>query len=119
MTTGRLENRLSQLPTCNHETLGSGQCHQLAAAIAECVPDWAVELHYDEDGKPTIVIMPEDVDDTIGPTLIVYTSGSAFHLDELRCDAYRRLGEHFSWAEILRAVQIRLIWEEPFPTTLH
>jgi hypothetical protein len=51
--------------------------------------------------------------------LIVSTTGSAFLLDELRYDAYRRLCESLSWADILRTVQIKLIWEGPFPTTRH
>ena len=119
MTTGHIENHLNQLPPYSPEPLGAGRCRHLAAVIAEVVPDWVVQLHYDEHGKAAIVIMPENPDDVVGPTLIVYTSGSAFHLDELHCDAYRRLCEHRGWTDILRAVQIRLIWEMAFPTTLH
>ena len=119
MTTGRLENRRSRLLSYKPQALGSWRCDELAAAIAGCVPNWSVDLHYDEEGKPTIVVMPEDHNDTISPTLIVYANASAFHIDELRGDAYRNLGEHDSWADVLRAVRIRLIWEEPFPTTLH
>jgi hypothetical protein len=119
MTAAHPATRTNQPATDYQETLGTGRCHELAGAIADCVPDWSVELHHDEDGKSAIVIMPEDLDDMIGPTLIVYTTGSAFHLDELCQDNYRRLGKNLSWAGVLRAVQIRLIWEEPFPPTLH
>jgi len=119
MQTGHIENRLSQLASYSPEPLGAGRCQHLAAMIAGCVPDWSAELHYDEHGKAAIVIMPEDPDDEISPTLIVYTSGSAFHLDELCCDSYHSLGEHGGWTDILRAVQIRLTWETAFPTTLH
>jgi hypothetical protein len=119
MTSKHLENPLSQPPTHCPAPLGWGRCQDLAAAIAEFVPDWSVDLHYDEYGKAAIVIMPDDPDEDIRPTLIVYTTASAFHLDELHCDAYRRLGEHRGWADILRAVQIRLIWETAFPRTLH
>jgi hypothetical protein len=119
MRTGHIENRLDQLPSYSSKALGAGRRRDLAAMLAEFVPDWSVELHYDEHGNAAIVIMPEDPDDEVSPTLIVYTSGSAFHLDELCCDAYHRLGEHLGWADILRAVQIRLIWETAFPATLH
>ena len=119
MTTGHIENRLSRIPLYSPEPLGAVRCRDLAAIVAEVVPDWLVELHYDEYGKAALVVMPDDPDDVVGPTLIIYTSGSTFHLDELHCDAYHRLGEHRGWAEILRAVQIRLIWEMSFPTTLH
>ena len=119
MTNGHIENRLSQIPSYSPEPLGASRCRHLAATIAEVVPDWSVELHYDEYGKAAIVIMPEDPDDLFGPTLIVSASGTAFHLDELCCDAYQRLAEHREWSDILRAVQIRLIWEMAFPATLH
>jgi hypothetical protein len=119
MRTGHIENRLNELPPYSPEPLGAVRCQHLAAMVAGFVPDWSVELHYDEHGKAAIVIMPEDPDDEISPTLIVYTSGSAFYLDELCCDAYHRLGEHRVWADILRAVRIRLVWETAFPTTIH
>lgn len=119
MTTGYMEHHLRQLATYGSEPLGAGRCRHLAAAIAEFGPEWSVELHHDEHGEAVIVIMPEDPDDVIHPTLIVYADASAFHLDELRCDAYQRLGDHRGWADILRAVQIRLIWEMALPTTVH
>ncbi|MGA2843163.1 MAG: hypothetical protein ABSG18_24030 [Steroidobacteraceae bacterium] len=119
MPTAHLENRPSQLPAHHLESLGSARRQHLAGVVAGVAPDWSVELHYDEHGKAAIVIMPEDPDDTIAPTLIVSTTGSAFLLDELRYDAYRRLCESLSWADILRTVQIKLIWEGPFPTTRH
>ena len=34
-------------------------------------------------------------------------------------DAYRSLGEHSAWADVLRTVRIRLIWEMTFSTMLH
>ncbi|HVC59972.1 MAG TPA: hypothetical protein VND19_06365 [Acetobacteraceae bacterium] len=119
MPTGRLDNRLSQLASYALEPFGSGRYQHLAAIIAESMSGWTADLHYDEDGKSAIVIMPEDPDDAIDPTLIVYASGSAFQLDELHGDAYRRLGEYLSWADVLRAVRIKLIWRGPFPITLH
>jgi hypothetical protein len=119
MPTAHIQSRPGQFSTCRIESLGSGRRQHLAGVIAGFVEDWTVELHYDEHGKAAIVIMPEDSDDRIALTLIVSASGSAFLLDELRYDAYCSLGEDLSWAEVLRAVQIRLTWEGSFPTTLH
>jgi hypothetical protein len=119
MPTGHTENHLRPLPPYSPEPLGTVRCGHLAAMVAEVVPEWLVELHYDEHGKPAIVIMPEDPDDIVGPTLIVYASGLTFQLDELHCDTYHSLGVHLGWADILRAVQIRLMWEMAFPATLH
>jgi hypothetical protein len=119
MPTGRRESPLTWLRAYDPDTLGSRRRAQLAAALAGCAPNWSVELHYAEDGEPAIVVMPDDPDDIVGPTLIVHNSGSAFNLDELCSDQYRRLGEDLAWGDIVRAVRIRLIWEESLPTTLH
>jgi hypothetical protein len=119
MPTAQFENRLSQLSTSALEPLGAGRRQHLAGVVAGFVPDWSVELHYDEYGKAAIVIMPEDMDDTIGPTLIVSTTGPDFDLDELRCDVYHNLGQHLSWSDILRAVRVKLAWEGSTPATLH
>jgi hypothetical protein len=86
--------------------------------VAELALDWLVELHHDVLGNPTIAILPEILDDAIGPTLFVCREGSTFHLEEIRWGGYRKLDEHHAWADVLRAVRIRLIWEMPLPTML-
>ena len=70
-------------------------------------------------GEATIVVLADDPDDDICPTLIVYANESAFHLEELCGDDYRQLGAYWGWADVLRAVRIRLIWEMPIPATRH
>ncbi len=87
--------------------------------IAAFMPDWSVELHYDEQRKATIVMMPDDVDSANFPTLIVRGEASAFHLEELLGDAYQDLGEYRSWIDVVRAVRIRLMWDMPVSMTLH
>src|SRR5208337_3883056 len=110
----QIQNRRSQPPTSRPKPLEPGQCEHLAAVVAELGPNWSVELHDDIPGKATIVILPADLDAAIGPTLIIHADESAFHLEELDRDAYRKLGEHPVWADVLRAVRIRLMWEMPF-----
>jgi hypothetical protein len=97
----------------------SRRYQQLATMVAPLIPDWSVEFHRDELGEWAIVIMPDDADDAVYPTLIVHTDGSVFHLDELRQDTFRKLSEHPTWTELLRAVRIRLTWEVPISATLH
>jgi len=87
--------------------------------VAGLMPGWSVELHHDVLGEPIVVIVPQNLDDTIGPTLIVYGDEEAFHLEELRWDTARKLGDYRAWDEVLRGVRISLIWEMPFPRTLH
>jgi hypothetical protein len=91
----------------------------LAGALADLAPNWSVELQYDVLGETTIVVLADDGGDDICPTLIVYADESAFHLEELCGDDYRKLGAYLGWADVLRAVRIRLIWEMPIPATRH
>jgi hypothetical protein len=95
--------------------LGPMQCQHLAAVVAELRPEWSVELHHDVLGKPVIVILPDDLNDPIDPTLSVHRDDAAFHLEELSGDTYRKLGKHRGWDDVLRAVRIRLIWDTQLP----
>ena len=117
--TRSLEARRSQPPTRIPDPLGPAQRRHLAAVVGELGPQWSVELHDDIPGKAAIVILPEVPDAATGPTLVVHADKSAFHLEELHGYAYRKLGKHPVWNDILRAVRIRLLWEVPFPPTRH
>jgi hypothetical protein len=114
-----VEDCLSQPPASAHEPLGQEQCNHLTAVLAELVPHWSVELHLDVLRKPMIVILPENLDDAIGPTLVVYRDETTFHLEELRWDNYRKLGDYRVWTDVLRTVWDRAFWEMPFAPSLH
>ena len=114
-----VEDCLSQQPAPAHERLGLDQCKHLTAVVTELVPDWSVEIHHDVHRKPMIVILPENLDDAIGPTLVVYGDDTAFHIEELRWDTYRKLGDYRVWTDVLRAVWLKLFWEMPSAPTLH
>ena len=112
------ENRLNLPPARGPMFLAPRQREHLAAVVAELVPDWVVELRYDVTGQAIIVILPENPDGAIGPTLIVRVDEPTFHLEERRRNADRILGEYRTWDEVLRAIRIRIIWEMPYPTPL-
>ena len=109
----------SRHPAFSDEPLGREQCENLLTAIADLGPDWSVELHRDELGDTAIVIQSEDLDDGAFLSLVVRSCDAAFHLDELRGDAYHKLGEYRVWADALRAVRFRMILEMPVSTMLH
>ena len=104
----QLEDRGNQAPTSGSAPLGRTQCQHLIAVVGERRPDWSVELHHDPISQPMIVILPESLDDATGPTLVVYSDETAFHLDELRWDVYRRLGDYHAWGDVVGAVRISL-----------
>ncbi len=83
------EDRLSLSSASGLERLDRGSASIFATAVAGLDLMWSVELHYDALGKASIVIPLEDLDDVIGPTLIVHADQSSFHLEELSGDAYR------------------------------
>ena len=114
-----IETRGGKPPTSCLEPLGPGRHRHVAAVVAELAPGWSVELHHDIHGKATIVILPADLDAEIGPTLIIDADEAAFHLEELNGDSCRTLGEHRVWADLLRAVRTRLVWELPLSATRH
>src|SRR5277367_6071379 len=123
MLIGQTEDHRAQPPASGPEPLGPRplgpeECRQLGAVVAELAPDWSVALRDVVLGIATIVIMPENIDDVRGLTLFVHRGRSAFHLEELRWSTYRKLDDYPCWADVLRAVRIRLVWEMPFPTTL-
>jgi hypothetical protein len=115
----QLEDDRSQAPSRGSATLRVQQCQHVAAVVAELRPDWSVELHHNPHGKTLIVILPDDLDSALNPTIVVRGDDAIFHVEELRGDTYRKLGEHWRWGDVLRAVRSRLIWEMPFPPTLH
>jgi hypothetical protein len=115
----QLEDDRSQALTSGSATLLEQQCQHVAAVVAELRPDWSVELHHNPHGKTLIVILPDDLDSAADPTIVVRGDDAVFHVEELCGDTYRKLGEHWRWGDVLRAVRGRLIWETPFPPTLH
>ena len=94
-------------------------CNQLSAALVGAVPNWWVELDYDENWNANIVIIADELDEGIFPTLIVRTDQTAFRLEEMHGGKSRILGEHRAWCNLLRAVQIRIFWETSTSAALH
>jgi hypothetical protein len=115
----QFEDNRSQAPTGGSATLRAQQCQHVAAVVAELRPDWSVELHDNPHGRTLIVILPDDLDSVVDPTIVVRGDDAVFHVEELCGDTYRKLGEHGRWGDVLRAVRRRLIWEMPFPPMLH
>jgi hypothetical protein len=67
-------------------------------------PDWSVETYADAVGEISIMIMPPNVDDAIGPMLVVHKAGLIFQLDQFRWDEYSSLGEYLDFDALRRAV---------------
>jgi hypothetical protein len=105
------------------EPLGPDHRSYLAAAVADIVPDWTVDLHAEGRADATITIMPEDGDDDLGPTLFVHCDGDTFHLDQLHGDAFSNLGAFGALSDVAHVLRGRLgclrLLLMPVSRTLH
>lgn len=105
------------------EPLGAAHRFYLEGAIASAAPDWSVELYDEALGTATIIIMPEDADDEIGPTYFVHREGAAFCLDQLHWDSYSSIGRFTDLRDVARAVRARLLCQSsmavPISATIH
>ena len=105
------------------ESLGADHLGHLACTVAATAPNWTVELYDEALGTATIIIMPEDADDEIGPTSFVHREGGAFCLDQLHWDSYSALGRFEDLGDVARAVRARLLSQSlmvmPTSMTIH
>ena len=78
------------------------------AMLEQVAPGWSAELNSSSPGESTIVVLPEGADDRLGPTFVLYRSGTRVHLDQVRWDEYRELGGFDRLDEALTALRTRL-----------
>ncbi len=81
--------------------------------LAEVAPSWSAELNQAAIDESTIVILPEGADDMNGPAFVLHRTYGRVHLDQSRCDEYRKLGVFGSVDDALAALRARL---EPLVT---
>jgi hypothetical protein len=94
----------------------------LLELVNDVAPDWSVEVYTDPMGEVSFMIIPPDVDDAIGPTLIIYKAASVFHLDQFRWDEYGSLGDYLNLDDVFDAVRDALLSQPTIvgiSTTLH
>ncbi len=77
--------------------------------LAECAPAWSAELNQASLDESTIVVMPQDANDLIGPAFVLHRSRGRVLLDQFRWDEYRKLGAFRTLDEALAALRARLI----------
>jgi hypothetical protein len=73
-------------------------------AVTRVAPNWTVELSAISPNDAGLVIMPENADDLVGPTFIVYRASSAIRLDLFQWDSLRGLGEFAALDDAIRIV---------------
>lgn len=76
--------------------------------IADLAPGWSMELHETLSGEASLMLMPEDADDEIGPTFVLRSDDGSFFLARYRWDSYSELGEFGSLPDAMRVVRREL-----------
>jgi hypothetical protein len=88
--------------------MGAPEAAYAAGAIADVAPDWSVELHQAFHGESSLMLMPEDADDAIGPTFVLHRRQGTFQLDQYQWDTYSEIGAFNSLRAAVLAVRRRL-----------
>jgi hypothetical protein len=79
------------------------------AVSAETAPGWSAELNQSGPDDSTIVVMPEGVNDLIGPCFALHRAAGRVQLDQFRWDEYRKLGGFRSLDEALAVMRTRIL----------
>lgn len=77
-------------------------------AIAYIAPDWSVELEGAGAEDATLVVLPEDGDDSTGPSFIVTREAGGFRVDQLHWDSLTEVGMFSSLSDVTETLRLRL-----------
>jgi hypothetical protein len=86
-------------------TLGERDLERVADAIADIAPDWTVELAGADRVDLSLVVMPEDADDELGPTYVIWRDGGSVRLDQYHRDVVAPLASRPDMGDILRLLR--------------
>ena len=103
-------------------SLDDDDCLTLVDTMKGLAPEWSVEIQTDPVGEISVMIIPPNVDDTIGPMLVVHKVASVFVLDQFRWDRYGNVGEYSTLDGVRRAITgmlLHLPYTMHGPTTVH
>jgi hypothetical protein len=77
-------------------------------AMAEIAPEWAVELENTCAGEATLVLVPDDGDDLVGPSFVISRETYGLRVDQVHWDALTEVGVFASLNEVLKVLHARL-----------
>jgi hypothetical protein len=105
------------------QPLGQADWLNLQNLVAEMAPDWSVELIGICSDEASLVIVPEDGDDALGPTFAISRETYGLRLDKLHWDELTEVGVFACLDEVVDAVS-ELIdassgYSKPAFVTLH
>jgi hypothetical protein len=91
--------------------------------MAEFAPEWSVELHGICADEATLVLLPEDGDDAMGPSFMISRETYGFRLDQVHWDVVTEFGVFASLNDVVATLAARLAFfpyaAAPATVTLH
>ena len=95
----------------------------VTGAMTEIAPDWSVELQSICADEATLVLLPEDGDDAMGPSFMISRETYGFRLDQVHWDVVTDCGVFASLADVAAVLAARLAFYPglavPASVTLH
>jgi hypothetical protein len=103
--------------------IGGAELALVQAAMAEAAPEWAVELQGMCADEATLVLLPEDGEDSVGPSFMISRETYGFRIDQVHWDAVTEIGVYATMHDIIDILRLRLAFctglEAPASVTLH
>jgi hypothetical protein len=83
----------------------SGRDLQIVEAmLADIAPQWSVELHGISAEDISLIILPEDGEDALGPSLMISREDYGLRLDQIRWDELTDMGTFPTLGDVVDAV---------------
>jgi hypothetical protein len=103
--------------------IGGADLEMVQAAMAEAAPEWSVELQDICIGEATLVLLPEDGEDAMGPSFMVSRETYGFRVDQVHWDVVTEVGVFVSMSDVVDVLRLRLAFcgglKAPASVTLH
>jgi hypothetical protein len=103
--------------------IGGTDLALVQGAMSEIAPDWSVELQGICEDEATLVLVPEDGDDVMGPSFMISRETYGFRLDQVHWDVLTESGVYASLNDVLAVLAARLAFYPdlalPASVTLH
>jgi hypothetical protein len=74
------------------------------AMLADIAPQWSVELHGTSAEDTSLIILPEDGEDSLGPSLMISREDYGLRLDQIHWDELTEMGTFSTLGDVVDAI---------------
>lgn len=88
--------------------IGQRELNLVSDLVLRVAPDWSVELSGDVTADRSLVVMPHEADDRMGPTFVIRLATNGMRLDQVQWDQYTTLLQAANMRRVLNILRTRL-----------